>query len=66
MLVGQYTNYLMRQVASYLAKDRPHDGKELEGVLNTLSTEDVRDVMAYLTALQYGDTAPSGRVAADH
>ncbi len=55
MVVGQYTNYLMKQIASFVHKDRPHDDDKPGGVLNTLKEQDIRDVIAYLTVLQYGD-----------
>lgn len=52
MLVGQYTNYLKRQVDLYLKGDRPHDDEGLKGVLNELKMKDIDDVLAYLTTLQ--------------
>ena len=52
MLVGQYTNYLKRQIDKYLAKERPHDDTEVGGILTTLSGDDVQDVLAYLTSIQ--------------
>ncbi len=52
MLVGQYTNYLKRQVDLYLKGDRPHDDDGTTGVLNTLQEKDVNDILAYLTTLQ--------------
>ncbi|MDS4015710.1 MAG: hypothetical protein RKP46_15385, partial [Candidatus Accumulibacter sp.] len=53
MLVGQYTNYLKKQVDAYLKADRPHDEESArEGVLYTLSAKDIQDVLAYLTAIQ--------------
>ncbi len=55
MVVGQYTNYLMKQIACFVKKERPHDDDKPGGVLNTLKEEDIRDVVAYLTVLQYGD-----------
>jgi len=56
MLVGQYTNYLKKQVDAYLKADRPHDEEGArEGVLYTLQANDVRDVLAYLTTLQEAD-----------
>lgn len=56
MLVGQYTNYLRKQVDAYLKADRPHDEEGAkEGVLYTLQANDVRDVLAYLTTLQEAD-----------
>lgn len=53
MLVGQYTNYLQRQVDLYLKGDRPHDDDESTvGVLNALKAEDIKDILAYLTSIQ--------------
>jgi cytochrome c553 len=52
MLVGQYTNYLKRQIDKYLNKERPHDDTEVGGILTTLSGDDVQDVLAYLTSIQ--------------
>lgn len=52
MLVGQYTNYLKRQVDLYLKGDRPHDDEGTTGVLNTLDATQIRDILAYLTAIQ--------------
>ena len=52
MLVGQYTNYLQRQVDLYLKGDRPHDEEGTVGVLNGLKAEDIKDVLAYLTSIQ--------------
>jgi len=54
MLVGQYTNYLKRQVDLYLKGDRPHDEEGVVGVLNALKEKDIQDILAYLTALQEG------------
>jgi len=51
-LVGQYTNYLKRQVDKYLANERPHDEPEVGGVLVGLSGDDVQDILAYLTSIQ--------------
>lgn len=52
MLVGQYTSYLKRQVDLYLKGDRPHDEEGTTGVLNTLEATQIRDILAYLTAIQ--------------
>jgi len=52
MLVGQYTNYLKRQIDAYLKGDRPHDEEGKGGVLNTLKEKDIQDILAYLTTLQ--------------
>lgn len=52
MLVGQYTNYLKRQIDAYLKGERPHDEKGTTGVLNTLKPKDLQDILAYLTSIQ--------------
>ena len=52
MLVGQYTNYLKRQVDLYLKGDRPHDEEGTVGVLNGLKEQDVQDILAYPTSIQ--------------
>lgn len=52
MLVGQYSNYLKRQVDLYLKGDRPHDEEGTVGVLNGLKEQEVQDILAYLTSIQ--------------
>lgn len=67
MLVGQYTNYLQKQIDAYLKGERPHDAvaddEEAEeatpksaakkiGVLNRLTERDLRDILAHITHLQ--------------
>lgn len=52
MLVGQYTNYLKKQIDSYLKGERPHDEDGPKGILNTLKEKDIQDILAYLTSLQ--------------
>lgn len=52
MLVGQYTNYLKRQMDLYIKGDRPHDEEGKTGILNTLQEKDLQDILAYLTTLQ--------------
>ncbi len=52
MLVGQYTNYLKKQIDAYLKADRPHDEEGVVGVLNGLKAQDIQDILAYLTAIQ--------------
>lgn len=52
MLVGQYTNYLKKQVDSYLKGERPHDEDGPAGILNTLKEKDIQDILAYLTSIQ--------------
>ncbi|MDK9724642.1 MAG: c-type cytochrome [Sterolibacteriaceae bacterium MAG5] len=53
MLVGQYTNYLMKQMEAYIKGERPHDDdKPKSGVLMPLKPQDLQDILAYLTTLQ--------------
>ena len=68
MLVGQYTNYLQRQMEAYIKGERPHDAvvdeEEEEakpkaalpgkrgGVLNRLTDKDLQDILAHITHLQ--------------
>jgi len=68
MLIGQYTNYLQKQMDAYLKGERLHDAVEDEeeedarpksqagvrktGVLNRLSEKDIQDILAYITRLQ--------------
>ncbi|MDR2239614.1 MAG: c-type cytochrome [Zoogloeaceae bacterium] len=52
LLVGQYTNYLKKQVDSYLKGERPHDEKGAGGILNTLAEQDIQDILAWLTSIQ--------------
>lgn len=52
MLAGQYTNYLQKQIASYLKGERPHDDDESRGVLAELKAQDIQDVLAWLTSVQ--------------
>lgn len=52
MLVGQYTNYLQRQIDAYLKRERPHDSDESLGVLGRLSKQDIDDILAHITHLQ--------------
>lgn len=55
MLVGQYTNYLMKQMRAYRAKERPHDEDKPGGILDRFSEEDLQDILAYLTSIQPKD-----------
>jgi cytochrome c553 len=55
LLVGQYPNYLKRQIDIYRAGGRPHDEDVAgKGVLMPLSENDIRDILAYLTSIQDG------------
>lgn len=51
-LVGQYTNYLMKQMTSFIKGERAHDEVEMRGILNELKASDLQDVLAYLTLIQ--------------
>lgn len=51
-LVGQYTNYLQRQMDAYLKGERPHEDNAGLGVLAELKDGDIRDILAYLTSIQ--------------
>lgn len=52
MLVGQYTNYLQKQVDSFVKGERPHDEEGPGGILNTLGAKNVQDILAYVTTMQ--------------
>lgn len=53
MVVGQYTNYLQKQITAFLKAERPHDEDSArEGVLFALQAQDIQDILAYLTTLQ--------------
>jgi cytochrome c553 len=52
MLVGQYTNYLQKQIDAYLKGERSHDDDESRGVLSKLKAIDISDILAYITHLQ--------------
>lgn len=52
MLVGQYTNYLMKQMVAYRAKERPHDEDRPGGILDRFGEQDLQDILAYLTTIQ--------------
>lgn len=51
-LVGQYSNYLMKQMNAFVKGERSHDEVEMRGILNTLKASDLQDVLAYLTLIQ--------------
>lgn len=57
MLVGQYTNYLKKQVDAYVRGERPHDEEGTTGILNKLSEKDIQDILAYLTSIQEPEKA---------
>jgi cytochrome c553 len=53
MLVGQYPNYLKRQIEAFRRGDRPHDEDEpRKGTLMALSDVDIDNILAHLTAIQ--------------
>jgi cytochrome c553 len=54
MLVGQHTNYLMKQMKHYRSGDRPHNERQPGGVLNKFTEADLQDILAYLTSIQGG------------
>jgi cytochrome c553 len=53
MVVGQYTEYLKRRMDVYARGERPHDEDDGPGILTKLKEEDMQDILAYLTQLQY-------------
>jgi cytochrome c553 len=55
MLVGQYSNYLKKQIDSYLKGERKHDDDDGRGILAELKASDIRDILAYLTSIQERD-----------
>ncbi len=55
MLVGQYTNYLQKQINAYLKGERTHDEEDSRGVLAELKPSDIQDVLAWLTSVQQVD-----------
>lgn len=52
MLVGQYTNYLKKQMDAYVRGERPHDEEDGRGILAELKPSDLQDLLAYLTSIQ--------------
>jgi cytochrome c553 len=51
-LVGQYTEYLKKQVDAFVRGERAHDEVEAGGILNQLKAQDHQDLLAYLTSIQ--------------
>lgn len=51
-LVGQYSNYLLKQMEAYRKGERPHDEEGMTGALIPLKATDLQDILAYLTTLQ--------------
>lgn len=52
MLVGQYTQYLKKQMDAYVRGERPHDEEDSRGILAELKPSDLQDLLAYLTSIQ--------------
>ncbi len=52
LIVGQYSNYLKKQMDAYVKGERPHDEDDSRGILATLKESDLQDILAYLTTLQ--------------
>lgn len=52
MLIGQYTNYLKRQIDLFRKGDRPHDEESVGGLLNGLDEKQIQDILAYLSSIQ--------------
>jgi cytochrome c553 len=68
MLIGQYSNYLQKQMDAYIKGERPHDAVDDDeeeeakpqtkaktkkvGVLNRLTEKDIKDILAVITRLQ--------------
>lgn len=53
MLVGQYPAYLQRQIDAYRRGERSHDeDAPRTGTLMPLTADDLRNILAHLTALQ--------------
>lgn len=56
LLVGQYPNYLKRQMDLYRKGERPHDEDQpAKGVLMPLAESDIQNILAYLTSIQDGE-----------
>lgn len=57
-LVGQYPNYLLRQVEQFKKGVRAADeGHPMNGVLDDLGAQDITDILAFVTALQDAEPA---------
>lgn len=53
VLVGQYPNYLLKQVAFFRAGERTHEEADpADGVFAKLGDADVQDIFAWLTSIQ--------------
>lgn len=51
MLAGQYTLYLRRQIEQFLVGSRVHD-EERKDLLDGLTGDDIRDILAFLSSLE--------------
>lgn len=50
-LAGQYTEYLLRQIDSFKAKDRHHDNDPEDETFDELKLGDLHDIMTYISQL---------------
>jgi cytochrome c553 len=56
LLVGQYPDYLLRQVDEFKKRKRgAAEGHPMNGVLDELTPKDITDVLAFLTSIQDQD-----------
>lgn len=56
-LVGQYPNYLQRQIDAFRKGERGTDKDDpMNGVLSKLTPQEITDVLAWLTSIQDRDT----------
>ena len=51
-LVGQHTNYLMKQLTAFASGERVEIEDEMRSVLKALKQQDLQDILAYLTLIQ--------------
>lgn len=51
-LVGQHTNYLMKQLNAFSSGERVEIEDEMRSVLMALKPQDLQDILAYLTLIQ--------------
>ena len=47
-LAGQYTEYVESQIEQYKTGERSYSDKRMKNVIDTLSDEDIQDLLAYL------------------
>ena len=48
-LVGKYTEYVESQIEQYKTGDRSYSDKRMKNVVDTLSDEDIQDLLAYFS-----------------